>query len=740
MPGKTTWLIFAFLVVIVSSYEATLTKTVFYLDPENTFTQPFFRTKNNIVGYNLECSTDSDSDSGTDSETETPQFFSINLQNSSAVPIFEDTMTACGQAKATYLRMFYHSNTSTLVYYCTGNNTLLILNEDDYTVTDIVPVTTAGEFKETKLTAEGTSVVILGIAGLYVSDTPSQLIKIDLETLQVVRQVTFDSNLEAGEVVTSYASTDLSSFVLTSLVDRAAGKLTVTLYNAVFASNSYTLTRLDSSSSKYTYDSEIRTSELFCFGPYVVTNDYYNILLYTAEGKLAYTFDNLEFNAQGSSGSTSPWISLPNYAMQKGSSSFYAFSNLGPVFKFTLNGQDVTKETLLHDGNIVSFVIGNQYGNDLVFSIDPVNIQYDTTFTIIDFETSEVIYRTPDFLNQMGYLDIADTVYITTEGGSDINGIASYDLKTNLLVGYLKEDYQDYIYEKIFKVFYFIVKPEATETNCTVKYYDPTTLETGTVFSYDEGTPCKNSYFQAINASDSKYSPNFVIQLNEVSSIVPQLQNSYLIHTQTYDRVTAKWPMSLGYAYVVPNFETLKMYYVRTGSKVPYKFSVNTYLFDEASNGFNLNKSYSLGEIDFSDDGDFVQLDPDTVAFAPGNSCMIINLAEGTSQEYSVPAPLTIVSIDTFKDVQGQTHLIVSTATSDLSASGPYYMLDLDGTLTVMPESNKYTVQASSGGESSFWMLDYYPGSIQVLRFYDSFSAESNANVIPQQSIFDILQ
>lgn len=122
--------------------------------------------------------------------------------------------------------------------------------------------------------------------------------------------------------------------------------------------------------------------------------------------------------------------------------------------------------------------------------------------------------------------------------------MATFDLKTNLMLGYLKEEHWYYFYEEVEQVYYYVANG-TDENECTIKYYDPHTFVTGFVYSYNEGIPCKYAQFQAVEASDTKYSPNFVIFMHQISGT----NNSFLIHTQTYDHITVTWPIGEDYGW-----------------------------------------------------------------------------------------------------------------------------------------------------------------------------------------------
>src|SRR5262249_35231302 len=116
-----------------------------------------------------------------------PQYLLIDLESRNATQILVDIIAACDNTTYIYNRILYHPSMSTLVYYCTQNNSLLILDEEEFTVQSVIKVDVDRIFEETQLSSDGSTVVIIGMrTPLSGEFYPSQFIKIDLATKSIL--------------------------------------------------------------------------------------------------------------------------------------------------------------------------------------------------------------------------------------------------------------------------------------------------------------------------------------------------------------------------------------------------------------------------------------------------------------------------------------------------------------------------------------------------------------------------
>src|SRR5690348_4377895 len=107
---------------LTSALNATLTNSLFFINQYNQLSYKLLHTSNGIHAYSVETGP-------------ATQYLLLDPQSGFVTPILSELMDACGHKGAVVFdRLHYHVLTSTLVYYCTANNSLLVLDETNYTV------------------------------------------------------------------------------------------------------------------------------------------------------------------------------------------------------------------------------------------------------------------------------------------------------------------------------------------------------------------------------------------------------------------------------------------------------------------------------------------------------------------------------------------------------------------------------------------------------------------------------
>jgi len=687
MGKKTTWF-FVALLAIVSALDAELVKTTFYINQLSQFATPFIRTKDRTITYSMELALPK--------SLNVPQYLSLDLEATSAVQILNDIMAACGHTFAVYNRMHYHIATSTLVYYCTENNTLLILDEESYDVNGFVPVDVQGAtFDETKLYPEGDSVVILGMKSPFTnSSNATHLIKINLVSKGIERHSIFDGGLAADEFVTAYTSKDLLSFVLTS--QQIGLQSFIKIYSAIFWGDNYKLVLL----TNFTYGTQSWThsNEFSILGNYLVTTNYRSCLVYSIEKGLVYTFYDIAFYKPNL---LPHYYLAPAVGMQHGSADLYVQFTNRTVYKLSCDGQGGITSKFVINATEMHVALGNQGVQDLLFTVNSKTKAQ--LFNIIDSKTLQPIFTSPSYY---GAAHLTESTY----SGLYSDMLAVFDRKSNQPLAIIEMTGSSY-FEEAGRVMYYINYTRGS-SNCQLMYYSFETQVFGSVFSFYAKATCL--YTVIVHA---KYTRNI-----SSPSISIRILDQYIIYSnQTQYNLPTGAPSS---QLIVPDYGTLTIYAINYKGPYDNVTNVTKYEFNTEKSSFDLIDSYNLTSIPYTLFSNFAVLDSITLVALSTTKFTIIHLANGTIEEYPVSFMLTEIS--TFHDESGQVYLMIGRYDTP-PCTPKHYIFGPDKVLSPLPEIDTLTSMAGSAGLCSYWILENYIYGFQVMKFYDICSSSSSS-------------
>ena len=682
---KTIWF-FVALFTLINALDAELVKTTFFINQLSQFASPFIRTKDRTITYSMELI----------KAYHVPQYLSLDLEATSAIQILNDTMTACGHTFAVYDRLHYHIATSTLVYYCTGNNTLLILDEESYDVKGVVPVDIQGTiFNETKLYTEGNSVVVLGMKSPFTnSSDPTHLIKINIVSRGIERHSIFDQGLAENESVTAYSSKEFLSFVLTR--QQIGLQSYIKIYSIIFWDDNYKLVLL----TNFTYGTQGWTysNEFSILGNYLVTTNYRSCLVYSLEKGLVYTFSDIAFYKPD----PIPYYYLaPAVGMQHGSTNLYVQFVNRTVYKLSCDGQGVITSQFVINATDMHVALGNQDVQDLLFTVN----SKAQIFNIIDSKTLQPIFTSP---SHYGAAHLTKSTY----SGLFSDMLAVFDRKSNQPLAIFEMTGSSY-FEEAGQVMYFINYTKGS-SNCTLMYYSIETQASGSIFSFYAKSMCLYTVIVHANYTGDVSSPNISIRIVD-QYIIYSNQTQYNLQTDAlYSQL------------IVPDYNTLTVYAINYKGSYENVTTVAKYQYNTKESNFDLINSYILTNVPFTVFYSFAILDSITLVASSTTKFTIIHLENGTTEEY--PVSFILTEISTFHDKSGQVYLLVGRYDTP-PCTPQHYIFGPDKILSPLPKTDTFTSMVGSAGFCSYWVLENYIYGFQVVKFYDICADSKNMTI-----------
>jgi len=645
MLNKNIFLILAF-VFLWTNINASKNLFSFTEDEFSTYTENFIRLKNRILAY-----------------SSSNQLWSINLDTNKPTQILNDTINSCGSQGAVNSRLLYHDTLETLVYYCTGNNSLLILDQDSYNVQDVI---SAGDqpniFPEIRMYIDGNSVVILGLTDILEKKLNTIFIKIDLFHKALFRTFTFDSQLAAQELVRSFAvnTTSQESFIVTQRFDYRQVKI----YKITFT-NPYTLTPFATINCS-AYGISLVEAPIRFVDQYLVTNDNKNLLLFNDLGQVVYTITDLAFSYRKSSVAAEYYS--PMIGFKTNTDSFYVQFINETVYQFFIGYKGKLSSEFFMDSVRMQYAVGNKKDNDLLFIITKLSdlSDHEGAFDMIIYEprSFKILSQRPTSGNQflMGKSNmgvIRQSIY-KHAAQFDV-----YSLKSGKHVAQVPLPatfYFDYSSNVLFYVNY-TYNYSVTFQDCDINYYDLDYLSHGTAYSiYGH---CDSATLHHVRATIAPKIPDLAIHFGAEADYVYLQRTQYEI----FDTIGNL---------VIPDYDNKILYGISYASK---QFKTSTVLTKFAYN--ETKNNFEEVETDFkvlaNTTNPFKILDSHTVASFQGDLVFTFDLAKKSFKTYQ--APYQIQGGDYFSgfENQGKYYVFISPLEKGIYNSSMVWVVSQDG-------------------------------------------------------------
>lgn len=548
-----------------SALNATLEKSFFTLSTESGLMPQLFQTRTGIIAYAFGINYDSGS--------LYPQYYLLNIENKNVTPILQDLITSCDQGPSDLDRVHYHALTYNLVYYCSNNNSLLILDETDYTVKTVIPTGINQILQEVRLTSDGYSVSILGLTGLLSSTpSPTHLVKVSLQTQTVTTHVIFDHDLASGEAVTAYASSGQNMYVVTNTVTGTTPSKT-SVYSMTLIGSSYSLTLLASINST---SEEARTiPELYCVENLLITNQESTLIILNNKGNVLQQIETLQqIEYVSPTGTDGSYYRVELFA-DYGASDFYALWINSTITKFTAQSGGFSFEDFGSAG-FMYFALQDQNTNSLLLTVATDNVG---NFTITDLSTSEILYvSAAAFFKIM----ITDSTYTVVNFATDALAYI-FDRETDALIQLISVG-EIFYYDQQRSIFSSLIHSGLGQYQ--LQQID---LTTGNVYSSLKFNYTGDSVGFLVHATNNENfdTPEVVIKIIDYEA----KKNNYLIISPKFGQAEFTVPSSdlEVSSTLFPDYDALTIYYFAEGD--PNSTTLDVYTYDPTSKSFTLKDS-----------------------------------------------------------------------------------------------------------------------------------------------------
>lgn len=657
------------LLAMASALNATIDKTIFYIGSINYLSYGMFQTSQGIIAHS------------TPNIKEAPMqdlYQLINMKTNNVTEVLTDIVSACGQDAFEFDKLHYHAATATLVYYCLVNNSLLILDEQDWTVQSTIATNIVGNFSQVNIVTDGYSIAILGTGPLFTDTvTPSQLIKVNLQSKQIVNNITFDHDLRSGERVTGYASNGNNLYVLTNTIGDSSNNVTV--YSMYLIANSYTLTPLAS----YNNTKNEVVSLLYCVGDLIVTNSNQTVVIISKQGTILGTVPDVSVKYR----LESHLALVADY----GSNEFYALLLNNDLMKYTFKNGGYSSEKIGHEIADFQLAYASLTGNSIL-----ITSGFSGNFSMIDTTTSHLIYTMANALG--GFL--TDSAYIVID---DKSSLYFFSRETNLLIQSITDmSDSDYFYDQENQIFSFVNVTEDNQCQIIQINFNTRFITIPLTFpGSGSDFPCPGSLLNVTNNANG-------------AEAVLGGSGSFIIASQTFGFVNFTIP-SEDYPTdtLVVDYDTLLVHYFTSTSK---SSEIRTYQYDSTTKNFTLQ---STTDLSVSNVVEFY-LEPEQVlAFSAEGPMDVIRLATLEQKKFVLDGEYTqVAGLD---DNSGTTYTL-------FTAIGGAPIVFYDNDFHTVPGTSDATFQVGVARQCSYWALDQF-FNFEVIYFYDICSDMKNEKI-----------
>jgi len=578
-----------------------------------------------------------------------------------------------------------------LVYYCLVNNSLLILNDGDYSVQSSIKVSMTGRFDEVKVSSDGLAVAVVAIGSSIGSGpTPSRLIRFDLQTKQIINQITFDHDLAPGETITRYATSSKGSYVLA--VSKQGSSLTV--YSLNMIGSSYQLQAFYRTGLSLTQV----VNELFTVGDYVVVSFDYNFSILNKQGGVVQSYSNLQSKSNGGNKDLPVYVAL---AADVGTQDFYALLSNQNLIKFSVKITGVVHE-IVSSTALDMWLVTSDLTRGTLLSI--ITSEFEE-FTITDLKTNQKVYQfTPGFNNFM----MTDSSYVaykvnqTSRYGSKFS-IFTRDGDQMWLISDTGSQVKYYHNQEQQMVSYFGPSKAGT---CQVYQLN---LTSGTLSSYlviKDVSACQGEILHAMNI-DMKTLQVTIAHKNGNADV-------YTIVSQAFGEVKFVPKSNSGdVKTLVANYDTLSLYHFV--QSIQYQ-NTTVYEYTYQGSQFNLANTVLFDNVAASK---YVILNQNQVAAFIFQNFTVIDIPTFSSKNYQYFSYWD--SVSSFKDQSGKTIMILSNAADTTLFNKGAGIIDANGNQALLPGSSNNTISAGPAGPCKYWLVNYdqFVPTVAMVQFYD---------------------
>jgi hypothetical protein len=635
--------------------------------------------------------------------TISPSYILVDFNPTNSTPILQNISKSCDLGSTYYFsKLFYHEESSTLVYYCARNTTLLTLNEDDFSIKYAIPLYLQSFWNETRIFSDGNSLVILGINGLYTSQANySEMVIYDMASKTLTNHFYFK------QIVVGFASTNLFKYIITNDFSKPY-VVGVTISHLTYVGDQFETFPI----TNFTYVSfheraYFYVTEVFALGSLIITNNDKQLLIVTQEGKFVsnYTLcfmQNEDGPSRRISNTPVPGVMpyQPLLVRGRGTKTLYAnvksLDSTYVVLSFVLDGVTLTT-SLLFNGTRLQVARGNSLQDDLLLA----HINTPNTFQVLPAQDLNPIYVAPySFLgvlsNDKSYSILhAGSLYVYNFTNNVL--LQRFDLTPPKGLSILLSWYQNVNENRL----YFL--NTTSSTNCTLQSINIQTLETNTVFNFTDKTFCDATIIQA----------EFTGRNGQ--AVLRSRAGNFLFITEKYGPLNFTTPPGLYYGWVAANFTSLSFYLHAFSLTGTAGYTLSSFTFNPSSGQFEMQGSrtqlntlraqylsYTVGD--------------NKIFTTRAGELSVTDLASQTFQTYSIPFDFPVVSV--LQDNANKSYVIV--AESPLGNKFVKQVLLFEnGAFTPLPGSNNNSFTGQASGKCSYYIVEDLSLSVQSLKIHN---------------------
>lgn len=686
---KNSWFQILLLLTIIKvfAYAQTPSKSLAFIDPLQEISETVVRTKRGSIFFSAETKASSSS--------KIPAYVLVDFNPTNITRILAGISASCDNGAYYFSKVYYHQSSSSLVFFCNKNSSLLILDEDSFSVKKSIPVTSdVSPSAEVKFTSEGDSLILLFLKNIFTpSPQASQLVKINMKSQKVTESQTLNKRLSSGEIVVGFGSDGSNEYILTTQIDNLRVNLAV--YSFMSTQSDYELGKL------YTYSYERKSvahyyiHQIYCVEDLVAINDDKLILFLNKKGQVVGKKDYLYFN---------PLSYLPNvivaepafapvrntpviYFCEKYSENYYEMA------KFTVSRETVQIKEIAEGKIWIS--PGNKNQNDVLFRFIQGKPS-GTFFEVLETDTFKILYSKPQSFQD---LFTTDTVYSIIHNSTFLK---MFDSKKDSEIKTVIIDLGTAVYPNTYQnldlnYLYILNNPKKT-TTCTITQINLMNGAEQMLDSEAERDACQGKLTQAEGI-------NF--------AVIQTLGNSYLIWKREYghSRFTYQAYVNPSFAYFDP--ETLSVSLIEQKPVVgwslsKYKFVAGLFVLESSTVLKNISNWAQISFFHFGDN---------KVYATKSQSISVIDIKTGDTAVYSLPK-FNKPTPSRLQLKNSKSSIIISEHPSVESVVSPL-ILDETG-LRQLPGANENSSGAKATGLCSYYVVDRASANFKFVKFYNA--------------------
>jgi len=663
------------------AFEETTIKSLLFFDPLHDASTTLFRTKRGSITYN-----------GQSENGKSLEYLLIDFKPVNATTILKDISQACDLNAYTFSKLHYHEQTSSLVYYCAANNTLLILDQDTFKVQSTIYVDLNITLEETRISDDGNAIAIVGMNQFYHSThPPSRLIIINLNTRTVTTNLIFDKVTDNSQALVAFASSGLRKFILISgLLDK---NIILDISEIVLLGNTFKLISL----SRVSYQRDVSPAkfyvpELFFIQNLIITNTKNEIKLFNTLGGLVSTIPGLQFRACNFN-KTFP--NLPLIGRGQANKVFYA-NILGQVNRYIVDGTSITSD-ILTSGFNTQFARGtSQQQGDLIFNVQ--RSAGNDSFQVLNVTSLKNIYFMPNSYSKL--MSSNSTYAILSSSTLSIYNLTDDTLlnQFNLALSTTSQTaLPPYYYDANNAMLYVLRQKEKDICN-----FISIDLQTATLESW--GT-----------TQSANICPGRIIQVSSPGSSQNVIQNqdgSFLIFSENYGFTDFIPPQEFQSSFITVNFSTLSVKLVGNRQRAHGGWNLAYFEYNDQTGNFTMTSCSQLLKMDLIDGRAFYLLQEDIIYAPTGSILAIINTTSSSVSTYPSFFAHAFPSV-----LQDQSVIFSDDLSRNLSGSPPL-LISPGGNVGPLPGSTASTVGAVVTGPSTYSTSDGRGSSVSLVKFH----------------------